>query len=123
MPHDEDTPIFTQLAAEQLFELDPPPSQLPPPGAGDEAGPPDTHDAGLSGHLGTVTDFEWFAAHERLTREADEDLAPELDHIWDPARPGAAFLDPAQRDMAPAAGRYDPGADERFHGGGFIRGK
>jgi hypothetical protein len=134
MNPDDDTPIFRRLAAEQLFDLDlatpaPAVARVAPGDRTVEVAkqaadipadipPPDDYDAGLAGHLGSVTDFEWFSAHHRLMAEVP-DLAPELDYIWDPSTPGRALVDPAERDMAHRPGRYDPGMDERFLGGGF----
>lgn len=123
MHPDDDTPIYHELSeahARRNFAADPLAQDLPdrPPAAD---APGDDHDAGAAAHLDTVTDFEWFEAHNRLMSDVP-DLAPELDYIWAPelpAREVAAQLGPVVRDMAPTDGRYDPNADERFHGGGF----
>lgn len=123
-PDDDDTPIYQQLARERLFELDPPgePGAEPAPDIPENIpadAPADDHDAGIGGHLGTVTDVEWFAAHHRLIADAP-DLAPELDYIWDPSTEGRKLVElTTAPDIAPPAGRYDPNTDERFHGGGF----
>lgn len=120
MPPD-DPPIFRQLADELLFAgFDPPTSHVPAVTPAAAAAPPDEVDAGVGGHLGTVTDFEWFTAHHQLMDAAPE-FAPELDYIWDPARRGAELVDVVERDIAQR--RYDPNDDERFHGGGFVRGE
>lgn len=114
MHPDDDTPIYRQLSDELLLDLDPPAPPVAEPGGA----PPDEHDAGAAGHLGSVTDREWAQAHHRLMADAP-DLAPELDYIWDPSTDGRALVAAVERDMAPRPGRYDPGTDERFHGGGF----
>lgn len=121
MHPDDDTPIYDELTAANArknFAADPLGGDLPapPPPAGDAPG--DDHDAGAAGHLNTVTDFEWFEAHNRLMADVP-DLAPELDYIWAPELPGRELVMATEQDMAPHAGRYDPGTDERFHGGGF----
>jgi hypothetical protein len=120
---DDDTPIYRRLSDELLLDLDPPAPQVAEPVADIPAdipagAPPDEHDAGTAGHLGSVTDREWAQAHHRLMADAP-DLAPELDYIWDPSTDGRALVAAVEQDMAPRPGRYDPGTDERFHGGGF----
>jgi hypothetical protein len=72
----------------------------------------------LAGHLSTVTDVEWQIAHERLIADMPE-LADELAYTWSPGLDGRSLIAPGERDMASGDGLYDPGEDERFHGGGF----
>lgn len=72
----------------------------------------------LGGHLGTVTDLEWRAAHERLIAEMPE-LADQLTYTWDPALDGRTLIGAGEYDIAHRDGRYDPARDERFTGGGF----
>ncbi len=72
-------------------------------------------DDALGGDLGTVTDAEWRAAHERLIADLP-DPDGHLAYTWTPGVPAARVDGP---DMAPADGEYDPNADERFDGGGF----
>lgn len=115
----DDTPIYDELTAANArrnFAADPLAGNLPDrPTAADAPGEP-APDA--AGHLDTVTDFEWFEAHNRLMADVP-DLAPELDYIWAPELPARELVMATEHDMAPADGRYDPGTDERFHGGGF----
>lgn len=78
---------------------------------------PDETDA-LSGHLGTVSDVEWRAAHERLIADMPE-LADQLAYTWDPTLDGRTLIGEDEYDIAHPEGRYEPDSDERFQGGGF----
>lgn len=81
---------------------------------------PDDYDAGLSGDLGTVTDDEWRAAHERLAADlAGQVPAEQIAYTWDPDLGGRELIGPNETEPAPGDGDYDPDRDERFQGGGF----
>lgn len=72
----------------------------------------------LGGELGSVSDVEWRDAHERLVADLGGLVPPEqLAYTWEPGAPGPV---PEERELAPRAGEWDPGAvDDRFDGGGF----
>ena len=117
-PRADDTPIYAQLAAETGIRIDDEPRSTPPARLGHGPGAVEEVPDHLAGHLGTVTDDEWRLAHERLIADMPG-LAEQLAYVWDPRLDGRTLVAPHERDMAPRPGRYDPGRDERFHGGGF----
>lgn len=85
----------------------------------------DAHD--LAGDVSATTDDEWRAAHRRLAHDLAGIVPPaELSYVWAPDTPADLAVAPRILDAPTTVPSpddpYDPSDDERFTGGGFIRG-
>lgn len=69
----------------------------------------------LEGNLGSATDEEWLAAHEKLVELVRDDPDfpdEELSFIWDNELDPTDLIDPTEVDHGPADD------SRKFHGGG-----